>query len=123
MKQGEESVRSGLREDLQIIFVCQVLCLTAKVRSSPPKASSVPPSPPKATSGQATPKASPGQTSQQAIPEPVRQDPSVSDGTKLLVERLVSEILKGLQTDPATGELRVSSDGLTQQITTAFQSL
>ena len=91
--------------------------------SSPPKASSVPPSPPKATSGQATPKASPGQTSQQAIPEPVRQDPSVSDGTKLLVERLVSEILKGLQTDPATGELRVSSDGLTQQITTAFQSL
>ena len=49
----------------------------------------------------------------------------LSDGTKLLVERLVSEILQGLQTDPATGELRVSSDGLTQsqQITTAFQSL
>ena len=32
LKQGEESVRSGLREDLQIIFVCQVLCLTAKVQ-------------------------------------------------------------------------------------------
>ena len=90
---------------------------------SPPKASSVPPSPPKATSGRATPEASPGQTSPQAIPEPVRQDPAASEGTKLLVERLVSEILKGLQTDPATGELRVSSDGLTQQITTAFQSL
>ena len=32
LKRGVESVRSGLKEDLQIIFVCQVLCPTVKVQ-------------------------------------------------------------------------------------------